>query len=61
MNKPANSMPAYPWEIADLLVGAYLERHQKLPLRVANAKSHPGSRQASDRPVGGGCSSRPVP
>jgi hypothetical protein len=60
MNKVANSMPAYPWEIADLLVGAYLESHQRSLLRSAEAKSNPGSPRDSSRPGSDGCSSQPA-
>jgi hypothetical protein len=41
MNKAANSMPAYPRGIADLLVSSYLEKHQKRQLRAAKAKKPP--------------------
>jgi hypothetical protein len=35
MSKPVEFACAYPWEIADLLVGAYLQRHQRPESRAA--------------------------
>jgi hypothetical protein len=60
MNKVANSMPAYPWEIADLLVGGYLESHQRSLSRAAEAKSKPGSTRDSSRSRSDGRSSQPA-
>jgi hypothetical protein len=60
MNKVENKMPAYPWEIADLLVGAYLESHQRSLLRAAEAENNPASPRDSSCPRSDGCSSQPA-